>query len=308
MGWQMGGNKDAIWIEKDGNQIKFDIIIPTPKGALYCMYFKRKSEMSMSVTDSGTKMNITKAHELLGHCNEEMTREAAKNMGWILTGPWKEYASCAAGKAKQKNVPKESEHAPASKGENRIFLDIATVKQPKDGSKVYKPNWRIMVDERTGMKFLDFFETKSGMIEPTCAQWNRWKDAGLAVKYVRLDNAGENKKLKERSYSADWKLNIDYEFTARDTPQQNHRAELGFAVLANRGRALMYHANLPMEIRYKLFKEAFQTATLLDALVVVEIEGEKKSRVEHWSGKKPEYAQNLRTWGEAGTVKSTKRR
>jgi hypothetical protein len=39
MGWQMGRNKDAIWVEKDGDQIKFDIIIPMPKGALYCMYF-----------------------------------------------------------------------------------------------------------------------------------------------------------------------------------------------------------------------------------------------------------------------------
>jgi hypothetical protein len=26
----------------------------------------------------------------------------------------------------------------------------------------------------------------AGMIEPTCVQWNRWKDAGLAVKFVRL--------------------------------------------------------------------------------------------------------------------------
>jgi hypothetical protein len=163
------------------------------------MYFQRKIEMSMSMMDSGTKMNITKAHELLGHCNEGMTQEATKNMGWILTGPWKECASCAVGKAKQKNVPKESEHAPATKEEeeNRVFLDIATVKKPKDGLKVNKPNWRIMVDERTGMKFSDFFETKSGMIEPTCAPWNRWKDAGLAVKYVRLDNAGEKKTQRE---------------------------------------------------------------------------------------------------------------
>jgi hypothetical protein len=80
-----------------------------------------------------------------------------------------------------------------------------------------------MVNERTGMKFSDFYETKDGMIEPTCVQWNRWKDAGLAVKFVHLDNAGENTKLKECSESADWKLDIEYEFTAQDTPQQNHR-------------------------------------------------------------------------------------
>jgi hypothetical protein len=53
-------------------------------------------------------------------------------------------------------VPKESEHKLADKDANRIFLDIATVKKLKNGPNVTKPNWRIMVDERTGMKFSDF--------------------------------------------------------------------------------------------------------------------------------------------------------
>jgi hypothetical protein len=48
-----------------------------------------------------------------------------------------------------------------------------------------------------------------------------------------MDGAGENKKLQKRSDSKDWKLEIDYEITARATPQQNHLAELGFATLAN---------------------------------------------------------------------------
>jgi hypothetical protein len=142
------------------------------------------------------------------------------------------------------------------------------------------------------------------MIEPTCVQWNHWKDAGLAVKFVHLDNAGENKKLKECSESADWKLDIEYEFTAWDTPQQNHLAELGFAVLANRGRALMHRANVPMKERYKLFHEAFKTATLLDGLIRIELDGKMKPCVVHWSGKVPNFAKHLRTWGEAGTVKT----
>ncbi len=144
---------------------------------------------------------------------------------------------CAAGKAKQKNVLKETEHEPAEKGTNQIFLDIASVKKPKKGPNVMKPNWCIMVDEHTGMKFSDFFETKDGMVEPTCMQWHHWKDVELSVKYVRLDNADKNKKLKTHSESTDWKLDIEYEFTVHDTPQQNHLAEVGFAMLVNRGRA-----------------------------------------------------------------------
>ena len=153
------------------------------------------------------------------------------------------------------------------------------------------------------MKFSDFYVSKTAMVELTCEQWHKWKTVGLAMKFCRLDNAGENKLLQKRCNSAKWQLGIEFEFMARDTPQQNHLAELGFAVLANRGRALMTRANVPMHYQFKLFKEAFKTATLLDALLIVEIDGEKKSRVEHWSGNKPEYALNLCTWGEAGTVK-----
>jgi hypothetical protein len=145
---------------------------------------------------------------------------------------------------------------------------------------------------------------KDGMIEPTCVQWNCWKDAGLAVKFVRLDNAGENKKLKECSKSADWKLDIEYEFTAQDTPQQNHLAELGFAVLANHRRALMHHAIVPLKERCKLFCEAFKTATLLDGLIPIKLDGKVKPCVVHWSGKLPDFAKHLHTWGEAGTVKT----
>jgi hypothetical protein len=120
---------------------------------------------------------------------------------------------------------------------------------------------------------------------------------------MRLDDAGENKKLKTRSDSAVWKLNITFEFTARDTPQQNHLAELGFEVLANRGRAVMHAANVPLLVRCKVWREAFKTATLLDGLMPIDIGGVVATRHVHWGGKNPAFAKHLKTWGKAGTVK-----
>jgi hypothetical protein len=160
-----------------------------------------------------------------------------------------------------------------------------------------------MVDERTQLKFSDFFDTKNGMVEETCEQLHRWKQSGREAKLIRLDNAGENKLLQQRSQSADWKLNFGYEFTARDTPQQNHLAELGFAHLVNYGRALMARANVPLNIRYKVFTKAFKTATLLDGLTVIKIGNKEATRYEHWCGKNPDFTEHLRTWGEVGTVK-----
>jgi hypothetical protein len=66
----------------------------------------------------------------------------------------------------------------------------------------------------------------------------------------------------------------------------------------------MIKANLPNNVRYFLFKEAFKTATMLDGLVVVDIDGIKKTRYEHFFGKNPKFAGHLRFFGEAGTVKT----
>ncbi len=51
--------------------------------------------------------NIKKAHELLGHNNENDTRQMASHLGWTITrGPLGVCETCANAKASQKNVPK----------------------------------------------------------------------------------------------------------------------------------------------------------------------------------------------------------
>ena len=66
----------------------------------------------------------------------------------------------------------------------------------------------------------------------------------------------------------------------------------------------MIKANLPKNVRYLLYKEACKTATMLDGLVVVEIDGIKKTRYEYFFGKNPKFAGHLIFFGEAGTVKT----
>jgi hypothetical protein len=111
------------------------------------------------------------------------------------------------------------------------------VKRKEGEPKALKPNWRSMVDERTQLKFSHFFKTKNAMVELTCEQFQKWKDNGKAMTYVRLDNAGENKLLKKWCES-NWKLGIEFEFTAKAMLQQNSLSEEGFATIANQGRAM----------------------------------------------------------------------
>jgi hypothetical protein len=46
-----------------------------------------------------------------------------------------------------------------------------------------------MVDEKTQLKFSDFFNTKIGMVENTYQLFYKWKEQGLPVKIVRCDDA-----------------------------------------------------------------------------------------------------------------------
>eukprot|EP00957_Ditylum_brightwellii_P117036 8927398-Ditylum_brightwellii.AAC.2 len=73
------------------------------------------------------------------------------------------------------------------------------------------------------------------------------------MKFVQCDNTGKNKSLEMRAQSSDWQFAITFEYTARDTPQQNHLAELGSAVLAAHGHTLMHRANVPKATGYQVF-------------------------------------------------------
>jgi hypothetical protein len=134
------------------------------------------------------------------------------------------------------------------------------------------------------------------MVEPTSEQLHRWKEAGRAVKYIRLDDGGKNKALlQKRALSDAWKLDVEFENTGRDTPQWNNLAELGFAILANLGRAILGRAKIPLANRHLLWPKAFKTATLLDGLQVIELDGAEVTRYVHWNDKNPDFAQHLRT-------------
>ena len=67
------------------------------------------------------------------------------------------------------------------------------------------------------------------MVEPTCEQFHKWQQSNIGITLLRLDNAGENKLLQTRCASKDWKMNFEFEFIARDNPQQNSLTEVGFA-------------------------------------------------------------------------------
>ncbi len=62
---------------------------------------------------------------------------------------------------------------------------------------------------------------------------------------TETDYAGENKKLAQRLHSADWKLQVEIEYTAADTPHQNALVELKLTYLTAKARAALHAAGCP---------------------------------------------------------------
>eukprot|EP00957_Ditylum_brightwellii_P038889 2938808-Ditylum_brightwellii.AAC.1 len=63
------------------------------------------------------------------------------------------------------------------------------------------------------MKWSEFYKHKNDFVEPLCAKMHKWKAAGMPVQTMRCDNTGENTLFQKRSDSADWKLNVKFEYT-----------------------------------------------------------------------------------------------
>jgi hypothetical protein len=134
-------------LKNNGHEVMFDIEIPTPRGVIYAMYLQCGHEV-VGAASHKMRTTIKQAHDKFGHCNEDAMRKIAKQLGWeLIPGSLGACKLCAAGKVKQKKVPKLSEGEPAKAGENRIYLDIVTVKHKKGHPKPMKSNWKIMVDE-----------------------------------------------------------------------------------------------------------------------------------------------------------------
>ncbi len=69
---------------------------------------------------------------------------------------------------------------------------------------------------------------------------------------------------------------------------------------------MMNTAQLSEKDRFKLWAEVVKTATFLNNLVPVTINGVTKTRWEHMGHSLPSWTKNLWTFGEAGTVKEGK--
>ena len=184
-------------------------------------------------------------------------RATAKAWNWKLTGKLESCADCQMSNAKQKPVAKKTKTQASNPGE-RIFIDTSSVSEHTSlgGARF----WLAVVDDATGKLWSFLIKKKEDVPREIITLVTRLNDKGRPVKYIRLDDAGENKKLEAlcRYSNKDHLRTITFEFTSRDSPQFNGKVESKIAVGTRRAKATLNGAKLPKELRSVLWGEAIK--------------------------------------------------
>ena len=162
-----------------------------------------------------------------------------------------------------------------------------------------KRHWLIVVDEFSDCSHSFFLKRKSDQIE-MIPIWIKELKAKyrIDIKYVMLDNSGENKSLQKECDKQN--LGIILDFTAPGTPQQNLVVERKIPTLMGRSRAMMLTAGFSQQDKRKIWCEVISTATKLDSIMV------RKERTNPpytlFYNDEPKYKKYLRSFGEMAVI------
>ena len=302
-GWDIGNEGINIFLVKGGTRITFDRIYNTATGSLCGVEIlprtvsASKHDIAVPATDPHKHWDINQLHKVYNHASEEILRKTAKYYGWTVSGKFEACADCQMSNIKQKPVPKLTETKSTTPGE-RIFIDITSVQQRSLGGSKF---WLGCVDDATDQTWSSFLKRKSDMPKVMMVFLQKMITRGTPVKFIRCDNAGENVDLKNKCQQSTDLNHIEFEFTARDSPQFNGKIEQKFATLLGRVRAMMNAAKLTQELRNLLWCEAAATATDIENLLIPR-DGDDPARHDFFKKDLPK-AENLRQFGEMGIIK-----
>ena len=225
-GWQMNGRwkEGGLMIElfkTTRPSMKFDRMIPSGSSWLMGIKTQRLVGQAHAVIEQGKSIPIWKFHQMTGHTGEHLLRTTAENMGIKLTGKLEPCEICAQAKIRQANISKKKEKQVPGRPGYRLFIDISSFKHESMGGKRH---WLIAVDEFSDCSHSFFLKRKSDQIVmiPIWTKGLKTK-YGIDVKYIRLDNSGENRSLPKECEKQS--LGILFEFTAPGTPQQSSVVE-----------------------------------------------------------------------------------
>ena len=198
--------------------------------------------MPVQISKSG-KTAFKTCHSVFCHTNDQNTRATAKKLGINTSGTAKNCPDCAISKAKQKTINKgrAKPHIPVEdttkyKPCEKLGCDISNTKMR---SKTKNRYWNLTVDHKTKNRWSHFLKRKKhlGKQIVELIKDEMHKKLEKKVSTIRCDNSGEN--IAFEQMSKDERLGLNFEYTARKTPQQNGIVERMFATMWGMIRSML---------------------------------------------------------------------
>jgi hypothetical protein len=177
---------------------------------------------------------------MCGHMGHVEAREICNHFGQKISKQgYKQCMDCGKAKAKQLAVIQDNqEQVVAGPEAHQVFVDISRIKHRSDKKTLTsKPYWLLMVVEQVNFKVSEFLSQKKEMPIKACKMVRALKQKGVNIKYVQMDNDGENKVFTEMANSHAWNLQLEFKFTGARTLQRNYLVEVGFGTLWCQRRA-----------------------------------------------------------------------
>ena len=293
-GFSVSNEGSVISMKKGKIHFKFDQVLQGSGSNLRGIRMIGNEESSM-IAEQDKPIPIMQLHHRLGHANEATVRKTAKEFGWKIGGKFTVCVGCSIAKAKQKDIPKLNDHVSKTKGE-RLCIDISSVKGKSFGGGRF---WLLVVDEATDFKWSFFLKEKSKTSKTIRDLIRMLKTKhNIEVKFIRCDNAGENKGL-EKDMATEFPK-VVFEFTAPGTPQQNGKVERAFATMYGKVRSMLNTAGFSGSFREGLWAECARTATHLENLL--HKKDDLPSSYSQFFGEIPKWMNHLRSFGEMAVV------
>jgi hypothetical protein len=236
----------------------------------------------------------------MGHVNERFLRETARYYGIPLYGTLDPCVHCSLANIRHSPIPKKQQSIRHFKPMEKFYIDVSKFAHPSIAGSKY---WLLIVDDATDFTWSFFLKDKSESTIQMLSFLKHQFHKGFSPKIIRLDNSGENQKLKQLTTIKG--LPLTYEFTAPGTPQQNGRVERKFSVLYSYMRSMLQNAQLPQDIRQKLWAEAAQHAT--DLINSICTSTNKQPPYFQLFQENPPYHNHLHTFGELCAILDTHR-
>jgi Reverse transcriptase (RNA-dependent DNA polymerase) len=282
----------------------FDKIFTTGNGQLLGVEIIPKDKSANTdvslLTQTQKQYEFEYFHEILGHPNENVVKHTAQTYNIKLTEPRLPCKSCAAAKQRKAPIPKVAKRTVTNMGE-RINIDISYINSPSFGGNKY---WLLIQDSYTDYLWSFFIKHKSETSEKVLGWVNHvHKKYNVAIKTIRCDNSLENVKLSKDANESK-EINISFEFTAPNTPQQNGQIERKFQTLYGKVRSMLNWGKFPKPLRSRLWAQCAKHATFLENVIYKP--NLKSSSFEMLTGTKNQYIPFLKRFGEMAIVYDNK--